>query len=45
MDQLFSPKVGSAVELRARIKTEVASVPFEMLETIGREIEFRFDIP
>jgi hypothetical protein len=44
-DQVLHPKVGSAVELRARIKNVIASVTLEMLETIGREIEYRFDIP
>jgi hypothetical protein len=42
-DKVFRPKVCSAVELHARIKTAVASMTLEMLENIGRE-KYRFDI-
>jgi hypothetical protein len=43
-DQVFRPKVGSVVELCARISNAVASVTPRMLENICREIEYRLDI-
>jgi hypothetical protein len=43
-DQVFRTKVGSVVELRARINNAVASVTPQMLENTWREIEYRLDI-
>jgi hypothetical protein len=43
-DQEFRPKVGSVVELRARINNAVASVTPQMLENTWREIEYRLGI-
>jgi hypothetical protein len=44
IDQIFSPKVDSLVELRARINSAVASVTPLMLENTRREIEYRLNI-
>jgi hypothetical protein len=43
-DRVFRPKVGSVVELRARINSAVASVTPQMLENTWREIEYRLGI-
>jgi hypothetical protein len=40
-DQVFQPKVGSAVELRMPVNSAVASVTCQMLENTKREIEYR----
>jgi hypothetical protein len=42
-DQVFRTKVGSLVELRARINNAVASETPQMLENTWREIEYRLD--
>jgi hypothetical protein len=40
VDQVFCPKFGSVVELRARINSAAASVPLQMLENTEREVEY-----
>jgi hypothetical protein len=43
-DQVFLSKLGSVVELRARINNAVASLTPQMLENTLGEIEYRLDI-
>jgi hypothetical protein len=43
-DQIFHPKVGSVVELGARINSAVASVTPQMLENTWRAIQYRLGI-
>jgi hypothetical protein len=43
-DQVFRSKIGSVVELRARINNAVASVTPQMLEKTWRKIQYRLDI-
>jgi hypothetical protein len=43
-DQVFRSKIGSVVELRARINNAVASVTPQMLENTWGEIQYRLDI-
>jgi hypothetical protein len=43
-DQVFCPKVGSVIELRASINNAVASVIPQMLENTWCEIKYCLDI-
>jgi hypothetical protein len=43
-NQVFRPKDGSVIQLRARLNNAVASLTPEFLENTLREIEYRSDI-